>query len=166
LGLIVLSPIFVAYMAKFLSNQNAKGIVLKYYFGNMHVKCLENMSKKFIKSPNLPKLRAKALEAILWHQKKAHDIIILSASLEIYLIPWSKMLGIDKVAGTKLRLRNNIITGHIDGRNCYGEEKVVRLKNLYGNLNEYELYGYGDTVGDRAFLNICDHSFYKKWPDR
>jgi phosphatidylglycerophosphatase C len=53
------------------------------------------------------------------------------------------------------------LTGKIEGKNCYGGEKVRRIQEAY-SLEEYsEIYAYGDTSGDRPMLKLGTLSFYK-----
>jgi phosphoserine phosphatase len=38
------------------------------------------------------------------------------------------------------------ITGNFFGENCYGEEKLKRIRLSY-DLSNYEVHAYGDTKG-------------------
>lgn len=53
------------------------------------------------------------------------------------------------------------LTGKIDGKNCYGEEKVRRIQEKYPLSEFSEVYAYGDTSGDRPMLKLGTSSFYK-----
>ena len=45
--------------------------------------------------------------------------------------------------------------------NCYGIEKVNRIKEEY-DLDEFKnIYVYGNSKGDREMLNLGTHKFYK-----
>ena len=45
--------------------------------------------------------------------------------------------------------------------NCYGEEKVKRLLQLYPERTEYWLTAYGDSRGDTELLDFANESYYK-----
>ena len=69
------------------------------------------------------------------------------------------------LSGTHLEVKDGKITGIIEGRNCYGEEKVKRIKE-YMQANdmeraEYYIYAYGDSQGDKQMMEYADESFYK-----
>jgi hypothetical protein len=49
------------------------------------------------------------------------------------------------------------LTGRLLGKNCYGPEKVQRLKTLLGSLEDYVIYTYGDSKGDRELLAIAQY---------
>jgi phosphoserine phosphatase len=46
-------------------------------------------------------------------------------------------------------------------KNCYGEEKVNRLKSLYPNRQDYHLTAFGDSRGDKELLAFADESHFK-----
>jgi phosphatidylglycerophosphatase C len=89
--------------------------------------------------------------------------ILVSASLEIYLLPWAKTIGLDQVIGTRLAVQNGLLTGRIIGQNCYGAEKVKRLQAVLGDLSQYCIYAYGDSRGDRELLEIATCPYYRPW---
>lgn len=63
---------------------------------------------------------------------------------------------------TKLEQKDGKLTGKFNGNNCYGTEKVLRIKEKY-NLKEFEkIYAYGDSKGDREMLALA-HEGYFKW---
>ena len=68
-----------------------------------------------------------------------------------------------KLIATKLEVKNNNITGNFKTKNCYGEEKVTRIKKEL-DINKYnDIYAYGDSNGDKEMLNIATHPFYKSF---
>ena len=40
------------------------------------------------------------------------------------------------------------------------EEKVIRIREKFPNLDANYTYAYGDTQGDMAMLEIADESYY------
>ena len=66
-----------------------------------------------------------------------------------------------ELMGTRLAVKNGRIAGTFDGENCYGDEKVCRIKEQF-NLEAYkEILCYGDTPGDKPMLALATHRFYK-----
>jgi phosphatidylglycerophosphatase C len=47
-------------------------------------------------------LRPEMLEKLDWHRSRGHEIVIVSASLDVYLEPIAPLLGVDHVLCTKL----------------------------------------------------------------
>ena len=62
---------------------------------------------------------------------------------------------------TRLEIKDDLMTGKFLTKNCYGIEKVNRVKEAY-NLDDYDcIYVYGDSRGDKELLELADKSFYK-----
>jgi HAD superfamily hydrolase (TIGR01490 family) len=160
-GLFVLSPIFLGYVIRIYPNWQAKEWVLRWYLTGIAKTELQRLGDRFA-TQKLPKLiRPQALKQLQWHQLQGHKIILVSASLEIYLIPWATSIGIDYVLGTALEFSGGETTGCISGHNCYGQEKVNRLESLLGDLSQYTLYAYGDSRGDYELLNVAKYKYFR-----
>jgi phosphatidylglycerophosphatase C len=160
IGLTLLSPILLFYKIGIIKNWKAKERVLKYFFKNEPYNkfCLKSteFSMKFIPGLIIPR----AMQIIKDHQKRGDKVIIISASFENWLTDWCKSMNLDLI-GSKIEVRNGLVTGKIEGKNCYGNEKVNRLKQ-YLNISEYsEIYAYGDSKGDIPILELANHRFYK-----
>lgn len=48
------------------------------------------------------------------------------------------------------------MNGRLSTKNCYGPEKVNRLKEVLGDLSDYHITAYGDSYGDRDIMEIAD----------
>ncbi|NEQ30843.1 MAG: HAD-IB family hydrolase [Leptolyngbya sp. SIO4C5] len=163
LGLVILSPLLLGYGLKLLPNWWVKQAVLRYFFSGWSPEQLQQAADKFAaqKLPSL--LRSEAMQRLAWHQQQGHRLILVSASLEAYLRPWAKSMAFDQVIGTRLETRSDRLTGRIQGKNCYGPEKVRRLKAAIDNLEDYVLYAYGDSKGDRELLAIAQSPHYRSF---
>lgn len=111
-------------------------------------------------------VRPAALDRLRWHQAQGHRVVVASASLEIVVGPWARTAGVGDVLATRLQVRDGRLTGRLDGPNCYGPEKVRRLRALLGDLDGFELYAYGDTNGDRELLAAAQHAAYRPFRER
>ncbi|MGM7311760.1 HAD-IB family phosphatase, partial [Acinetobacter baumannii] len=105
-------------------------------------------------------IRENALERILWHKQQGDQVVVVSASLSVYLESWCKSLDLDVICN-QLEIDNGILTGcFIDG-DCGYLEKVNRIKNKY-DLTQYSIiYAYGDTPNDYAMLELAHRKYYK-----
>ena len=105
--------------------------------------------------------RPEALERIAWHKARGDRLIMVSASLDLYLEPVAKALGFDDLLCTRLVREGLVFTGELDGKNCRAQEKVNKLTSLLGDLTKVELYAYGDSAGDKEMLEVADHPFMR-----
>lgn len=160
LGFLLNSPILIAYKIGILSNQTAKEWMLRYFFSRKSAEWFQRQSDLFDEQILPSLLRPKAIREIQKLQEAGADIVIVSASAENWIKKWTDSMKI-KLLGTRLIIKNGKITGQIDGKNCHGKEKVCRIKEKY-NLADYnEIYCYGDTIGDKAMLDLGSIKFYK-----
>lgn len=166
IGLLVTSPVLLGYALKLIPNWRAKEAVLGHFLSGRTVVQLNECAQNFA-IKELPKLLdPTAVKCLRDHQKQGHYTILVSASLEAYLLPWAKTMGFNEVVGTKLESRDGVLTGCIQGKNCYGQEKVERLKIVLGDLSKHCIYAYGDSRGDKELLAAANFSFYREFPNR
>lgn len=90
--------------------------------------------------------------------------IIISASPEFILKPIITRLGIKEK-----NLLSSIVdkkTGKYTGKNCYGEEKINRLKEYFkiNNISENVIIenAYTDSLSDKPLLNIAKKGYLVK----
>lgn len=159
-GFALLSPYLVAMKLGLIPNWKAKEIVLKYFLNGLSVEDMKNVSADF-SAKIIPRLlRSRAMDQIKKHQENGDDIYIVSASAEDWLKPWCNQIGI-KLIGTRLEIIDEKITGRIDGNNCYGQEKVERVKAEIDISKYSEIYVYGDSRGDKEMLALAHYPHYK-----
>lgn len=160
LGLLIQSPMLIAYKLKLLSNSRAKEKLLSHFFKGWSIDDFTKQANTYSNTV-LPKIvRTQALEEIKAHQEKGHHIIIVSASIECWLQAWCLHHSIELLS-TRLEVKDNIITGKFSTPNCFGIEKVNRVKEKH-DLSQYQhIYAYGDSSGDKELLELAHECFYK-----
>jgi phosphatidylglycerophosphatase C len=97
---------------------------------------------------------------LAWHQQEGHEIVIVSASLDVYLDEFARSLDVEHVLCTTLEVgADGRCTGRLVGGNCRGPEKATRLRAHLGDENDGEivLWAYGDSRGDLEMLAMADH---------
>ena len=162
----LLSPKLIGFLLKIVSRQNAKEAILKRFFKGMPYHQLQELGEAFARSTALSSLmHPAALKRLEWHRSQKHRCILISASIDAYLKPWSERLGFSDLICSKMEVdENGNMTGLLDGPNCWGQEKERRLLELTGPRENFILYAYGDSRGDRELLSMADYSFYRKMP--
>lgn len=159
-GLICLAPTIVAYALKIITNEKAKQTVFRWFFKGRKYDVLQEKAASYAKEGIPSILRKSEEQKLMWHKKEGHDIVLVSASFEVYLGEWCKSIDIDCI-GTKIEVKDGYVSGAFLTRNCYGPEKVKRIREKY-NPQEYNLiYAYGDTRGDREMLELAHEKYYK-----
>lgn len=135
-------------------------MMLSYFFKGMRAKEFLDVANEYSLNHIQKILRPKAMEKIQWHQGRGDKVVIVSASIEYWLRPWCENNNLELIA-TKLEIKNDIVTGNLLSKNCYGIEKVNRIHLDY-ILDDYEtIYAYGDSRGDKEMLEIAHEKYYK-----
>ncbi len=106
--------------------------------------------------------RPDTVEILRRHHADGHHVVVVSASYAVYLRPLVARLGVADAIGTELAVDEaGRCTGALDGGNCRGAAKVVRLHRLlgqrFGGRDNVTLWAYGDSRGDEAMLADADH---------
>ena len=63
--------------------------------------------------------------------------------------------------GTKVETRDGRLTGRFATPNCYGPEKVRRIREVFPDRDNYHLTAFGDSRGDKEMLDYADQGYYK-----
>jgi phosphatidylglycerophosphatase C len=102
------------------------------------------------------KLAPEMQERLAWHRREGHEVVIVSASLDLYLSDIAARLGVDHVLCSTIDTSAAVCNGALIGGNCRGPEKAKRLRAWLGDGN-VELWAYGDSSGDNEMLALADH---------
>ena len=159
-GIIILLPMIIAYKLKIVTNNEIKKRLITYFFKGIDIIYFTEKAKEFSLNMLDPLIRKKALDRINWHKSNGDKLVIVSASINLWLLPWCKKNKISLLA-TELEILNNKITGNLISKNCYGPEKVIRILESYDLLKYDYIYAYGNSRGDYEMLKLANEKFYK-----
>ncbi len=141
--------------------------VLSAFFAGWTAAKFEQLASDYAQHRLFRLVRPAALDRLRWHRTKGHRVVIATASLEAYVAPWARRNGLHDVLATRLEVdRDGRLTGRLQGRNCYGAEKVSRLRALVGDVRLDDIYVYGDSGGDRELLAMATHPAYRPFRQR
>ena len=130
------------YKRGLITFERVKEAMLSFLF---EIDDLDGYIEKFVSS------HMKNIKPWYLSRKTDYDIVI-SASYELWIIPFCKKLGIKYVLATKTDK-----DGHIIGKNCKGEEKVKRLASTIPNAQI--ITSYSDSESDLPILNIAKTAY-------
>ena len=106
-------------------------------------------------------LRPDAVEVWKRWRNEPVRLVIVTASPEFVVAPFARGLGADQLIGTLYAFdAQDRITELYVSPNCRGPEKVVRMKQAFGD--DFRLRAaYGDTTGDREMIAMAEESGYQ-----
>lgn len=157
LGFFLFSPLLVLMKLGLYPNWKSKQKVFSYFFKDMKIEEFDDLCQRFAKE-NQHLLRPQGIETVNKALYNDADVLIVSASIDNWVQPFFPEV---KVLGTKIEIADGVLTGRFLTKNCYGQEKVNRILELYPNRSEYHLTAYGDSRGDKEMLGFADESHYK-----
>lgn len=162
--LAIQSPQLISYVFGKASRQETKEGVLKRFLPLMSFEEATAKGEQFASNCLNRLVRAEGIKCLQWHLDRGHRCILVSANIDLFLIPWAKQMGFHDIITSRCEIGDNgLFTGRLVGLNCWGPEKVRRLQELIGSREQYLLYAYGDSRGDRELLAFADYSFYRKF---
>jgi len=160
LGFLLLSPVLILYKMGLIKNWKAKEHVLTYFFKGQLFSKFESSCRNFALEKIDRIINPQAMDRLMERKTESSRIIIVSASVEDWIKPWSDRLGIELI-GTRLEIVDDKLSGRISGKNCYGIEKVNRIKEMV-DLSKYEVIeAYGDSSGDHEMMKLATIKYYK-----
>lgn len=159
-GFLLNMPYLLAYKLQLISNQAAKEKVLAFFFKGMSSTAFQNQCDAFARDIIPALIRPAALKEIQQLQEKEFTVVIVSASPANWIKNWSASVNASLLA-TNLVVKDDKLTGKIQGNNCHGREKVRRINAAFQLTDYQEIYAYGDTSGDQPMLALAGHAFMK-----
>jgi HAD superfamily phosphoserine phosphatase-like hydrolase len=107
-------------------------------------------------------LRPEALERLHWHQQRGDQVLLCSASPRLLLQPLADWLDVGLIC-TELEQQQDEWLPKLASPNCKGPEKVRRLTESLGPLQELTIEAYGDSKGDRELLQASTLPHYRSF---
>jgi phosphatidylglycerophosphatase C len=159
LGSVLLSPLIALYELGWLSGTKMRAAMVRVAFSGRSESELRACGSRY--ASTLPaQVRAIALERIHWHQAQGDAVVVVSASLDVYLRDWCAVHGLELICA-ELEVQDRRMTGKYLGADCTGEEKARRVRARY-DLSRYPtVYAYGDTAEDLALLSLASQRVFR-----
>lgn len=155
-------PILLAYKLGLYPNWKVKQKIFTYFFRGTSLVDFNKLCNDFFLERGRNLIYLSAVDKIRKHLEQHDKVMIISASIENWVEPFARYLGIDYILCTQVETDlNGILTGAFLTSNCYGAEKVKRLVTFFPDRKSYYLIVYGDSKGDRELLAYADEKYYK-----
>jgi phosphatidylglycerophosphatase C len=160
LGKVVLSPMIAAYKLGLVRTSRMRTTVVGFGFRGRREADVREMGLSYAREKLSAITSPRALERIEWHKARGDAVVVVSASLDVYLSAWCKEAGVDLIC-TELEARGGMLTGRYRHGDCTGKEKARRVRERY-DVRAYEVvYAYGDTKEDDAMLALAHKRFFR-----
>lgn len=159
-GIIKHFPWLLGYELNIFPNSSVKRRIFSHFFRGWTRDRMNSAALSFTHNSLSEILRPKALERISWHKRRGDTVVVVSASFEEYLKYWCHEYSI-LLLGTKAEYVGDLLSGNLATANCYGPEKVRRIKEKFDLFSYEKVYAYGDSKGDEHMLGIAHEKHYR-----
>jgi HAD superfamily hydrolase (TIGR01490 family) len=133
-----------------------KADVVRRVFTGYDAERLDKLGRAFAFDVMRRHLRPHTVDRVDWHRTQGHRLVIVTASLGVYVRPIAERLRFDAVLATELEVDGDgRLTGRLVGANVRGAEKARRLDAWLGDTPAY-VWAYGDSSGDRELWARAD----------
>ena len=158
LGFLLYSPLLILMKFGLYPNWRAKQHVFSHFFRGMTIEDFNFLCNKFATDCRYL-LRPEGVKEMETAMAEGIKVYVVSASIDNWVQPFFEFA---KVLGTQIEVIDGILTGRFISPNCYGIEKVRRIKQvLVEPRSHYYIIAYGDSRGDKEMLDYADETHFR-----
>jgi phosphatidylglycerophosphatase C len=145
-------PTLVLHVVGVVDNERAKRSLLGAAFGGAAQGELEAAAATFADVVDA-ELRPGALERLRRHRDDGDTVLLVSASLDLWLAPWARRHEL-RLLATPTAWQEGRFAG-LGGPNNHGPRKAERVQEAVELAGFGHVVGYGDSSGDTEMLALC-----------
>lgn len=149
-GFLLHLPLLVLMKLRLYDNGKTKERVFSYFFRGWTEERFTQACGAFAAS-HRHLLRQQTVNILRQAQQDGARVLIVTASIDRWVQPFFPDV---EVLGTQAEVNNGLLTGRFQTPNCYGAEKVRRVKECIKEASH--ITAYGDSRGDRELLAWAD----------
>lgn len=151
----------ILYYCNLMDIDQLNKLIAHSFFKNIAREVLLHKGEQFCENIIPALIRKGALQRINWHKEQGHYCILATSAYNLYIDYWAAAHNFDNCVSTKIAFNEqDKATGALDGKSCYGEEKLRRVLEVIGT-EPRTIYSYGDSGGDKAILDYATHPYYR-----
>lgn len=159
-SVVLRNPRQLASLLRHRDRDGLKRLFVRSVFMGRDASEIDELGKQFATIVLKKWIRADVAQRLRWHQKNGHTVLLVSASLDAYLVPLANTIGAETVLCTTLETdENGVLTGNLVGNNCRAQQKVDRLEKWAKNRgtagDNWLSIAYGDSRGDLEMLSYA-----------
>lgn len=161
LAKVILPPFYLLYKAGIIPAPKMRAIASYLAFFRREMHEVYAAGEKYADEVIPQFIREIARNKLQWHKDNGDLIVIVSASLDVYLARWCTQNGFSLIC-SELEIYGQQLTGRYVNGDCSCENKPRNIRSKY-DLSQFDkIYAYGDTSEDLAMLNLADEA-YLNW---
>ena len=153
-------PLFVLLKLKLADVEKVKKSFIGSILKGQSEQKINQKSQQFFEKNYPHIIRGNALDFIKNINQQSTQSLLVTASLDIWAKPFAEKFNMELVS-TQAEFKEGIFTGNFIGKNCNGQEKVLRIVKAVENEKFDKSIAFGDTSGDKEMLKWANESHFR-----
>lgn len=154
-----IGPWLLGYRAGLVSAAAIRRRVTHFAFAGRDAGEIASLAERYAREELPGLVRPEALQRIEWHRAQGHLLVLVSASIDLYLAPWCATHGFDLVCN-RLEQLDGRLTGCYQGADI-GPHKAREIRARFDPTAFARVYAYGDSREDRSMLALAQERWYR-----
>ena len=160
-----LAPLVAGYRLGLVPGTRVRAEAVRRGLAGMDHAAFETAARDWAARELPALLRPQALARLRAHRARGDTVLVVSGNFEVLLQGFAAAEGA-LALGSRLEVREGLLTGEYAGAQCVLEEKVLRVRAEVDTGSFSRIHAYGDTREDRPMLLLADVAHYlpRGWP--
>jgi phosphatidylglycerophosphatase C len=159
-------PALLRYLLGRADRGELKGALLRAALGGMTREQIAAWTREFV-----PQLLARgvfrdALTAVRAHLEAGDHLVLMSASVDLYVPDIGRALGFHETVCSRVRWSGDRLDGRLDGPNCRDLEKARQLERIAPRFPGRLIVAYGNSAPDLDHLRLATRAVLVNAPPR
>jgi len=151
------APALLAYLLAGRDRGRLKAALLRHTLHGETRAAIDTWNVRYLPRVIARELLPGAVAAIARHRQRGDTLVLMSASVDLYVPALGGLLGFDRVVCTELRWEGGVLDGALATPNRRGEEKARCLERLRADLAPVEsITAYGNSGADLPHLRLAE----------
>jgi phosphatidylglycerophosphatase C len=151
-------PALVGYALGIHDRGYLKGALLHAVMGGAPRGEIRTWTEEYVPKLIARGVFAEALAAIRKHRDAGDHLVLMTATVDLYVPELARALGFDTYLCSQASWREDRLEGWLVSPNMRDEEKASALRRMVAKFPGRRLVGYGNSAPDLAHLKLVDHA--------
>lgn len=152
-------PALVRFTVGHADHGELKGSLIRWALGGLRRRDIETWTRAWV-----PRLVARGLfddarRAIDAHRSQGDHLVLMSASVDLYVPAVGAALGFNEVICSAVRWEGDRLVGTLAGPNCRDAEKLRHVQRVRARFADARSIAYGNSTPDLSHLDTVDQGW-------
>lgn len=149
-----------AFFAGRIDRGALKGAVLHRLFEGLERARVEAWASRHARAVLSHGMHVDGMRALHAHQAAGDEVVLLSASPDLFVPEVGRALRVDQTICTGIRWNADHLDGRLTGQNRRGAEKTRVVRQLRADRPGRYAIAYGNSISDLEHMLECDEGVY------